>query len=103
MPAAPLLRFTRANARIRAKGIPFDLAREGGHSNFRVVHAEDLTGREIQRALIEARSALARDLGALWLTSETNPDTAEGPNLSRRNMLRCGFEELFQRPQYVKG
>ena len=48
------VRFTRANARIRAKGIPFDLAREGGHSNFRVVHAEDLTGREIQRALIEA-------------------------------------------------
>lgn len=31
-----------------------DLAREGGHSARRVVHAADLTGREVQRALLEA-------------------------------------------------
>ncbi|HOO90497.1 MAG TPA: L-aspartate oxidase [Syntrophales bacterium] len=31
----------------------FDLGREGGHSRRRVLHAEDLTGREIERALIE--------------------------------------------------
>lgn len=30
------------------------LGREGGHSYNRVVHAEDLTGREIERALLEA-------------------------------------------------
>ncbi len=29
----------------------FDLGREGGHSMRRVLHAEDLTGREIERAL----------------------------------------------------
>jgi L-aspartate oxidase len=47
-------RFTRADASARAHGIPFDLAREGGHSDSRIVHARDGTGREIQRALIEA-------------------------------------------------
>ncbi len=31
----------------------YDLGREGGHSCRRVLHAEDLTGREIERALIE--------------------------------------------------
>ncbi len=32
----------------------FDLGREGGHSTNRVVHAADLTGREIERALLAA-------------------------------------------------
>jgi len=30
----------------------FDLGREGGHSTRRIVHAKDLTGREIERALV---------------------------------------------------
>ena len=29
-----------------------DLGKEGGHSNRRVIHAKDLTGREIERALL---------------------------------------------------
>jgi L-aspartate oxidase len=32
----------------------FDLGREGGHMRHRVVHWEDITGREIQRALLDA-------------------------------------------------
>ncbi|MCX6826507.1 MAG: L-aspartate oxidase [candidate division Zixibacteria bacterium] len=32
----------------------FDLGREGGHSTNRVVHAADLTGREIERALLNS-------------------------------------------------
>ncbi len=35
-------------------GPGLDLTREGGHSARRVVHAEDVTGREVQRALIAA-------------------------------------------------
>lgn len=35
-------------------GAPLDLGREGGHSHNRIVHARDLTGREIERALLDA-------------------------------------------------
>ena len=36
---------------------PFELGREGGHSNRRVVHHRDMTGAEIERALIESVEA----------------------------------------------
>ncbi|RII31276.1 MAG: L-aspartate oxidase [Geobacter sp.] len=35
-------------------GKDYDLTREGGHSARRILHAEDITGREIERALVEA-------------------------------------------------
>jgi len=35
-------------------GASYDLTREGGHSARRILHAEDITGREIERALVEA-------------------------------------------------
>ncbi len=37
--------------------IVYDLGQEGGHSRRRVLHAADLTGREIERALIEKAGA----------------------------------------------
>lgn len=56
---------TEGPERIReliAMGASFDhgedgnlhLAREGGHSHHRIVHAADMTGREIERALLKA-------------------------------------------------
>jgi L-aspartate oxidase len=36
----------------------YDLGREGGHSHRRVLHAQDLTGQEIMRALTAAAAAL---------------------------------------------
>lgn len=36
------------------QGDAYDLTREGGHSARRILHAEDITGREIERALVEA-------------------------------------------------
>ena len=38
----------------------FDLTREGGHSARRVIHAGDITGREVQRALVAAVEAQPR-------------------------------------------
>jgi L-aspartate oxidase len=40
------------------RGDSFDLGREGGHSTARVVHASDITGREIERALLAACHAM---------------------------------------------
>jgi L-aspartate oxidase len=42
-------RFTMKNGKL-------DLAKEGGHSTNRIVHAADLTGREVERALLTAVS-----------------------------------------------
>ncbi|MBI5637332.1 MAG: L-aspartate oxidase [Nitrospinae bacterium] len=44
-------RFTRQDG---GPGAPLSLHREGGHSKRRIIHTEDLTGREIERALIAA-------------------------------------------------
>lgn len=40
---------------------PYDLGREGGHSMRRVLHAKDLTGKEIERALNE-KAALTKNI-----------------------------------------
>ncbi|GAB4259698.1 L-aspartate oxidase [Deferrisoma sp.] len=33
-------------------GVPYDLGQEGGHSHRRIVHARDMTGREVEQALL---------------------------------------------------
>ena len=38
----------------RIQGEDYHLSREGGHSRDRILHANDLTGREIERAMLEA-------------------------------------------------
>jgi L-aspartate oxidase len=44
-----------ARAGVQAEnGSSLDLTREGGHTKRRVVHAGDVTGREVQRVLVEA-------------------------------------------------
>lgn len=56
------------------------LAREGGHSHHRIVHAADMTGREIERALLEAVvndpniSVFEHHFAIDLLTSQEGPD-----------------------------
>ena len=51
-------RFTRVeNTGTDDNELEYDLGQEGGHSHRRVLHAQDLTGREIMRALTEAAAA----------------------------------------------
>jgi L-aspartate oxidase len=47
-------RFSSTNGKDGDPDATLDLTREGGHSARRVVHAGDITGREVQRALVEA-------------------------------------------------
>ena len=41
------------NAQQASKSPRLDLGREGGHSKSRIVHAEDMTGKELERVLVE--------------------------------------------------
>ncbi len=45
------VRFTHRKGK---KNSEYDLAREGGHSARRIIHAQDLTGQEVERALVQA-------------------------------------------------
>lgn len=36
-----------------AQGAAFDLGREGGHSRNRIIHTQDMTGREVERVLLQ--------------------------------------------------
>jgi L-aspartate oxidase len=79
-------------------GGALSLGREGGHSRRRIVHAADLTGRVIERALLEALAALANvelfeDHQAVDLLVGRDPGTG-GPRCAGAKILtRHGGEE----------
>ncbi len=76
-------RFTNKNGKL-------DLAREGGHSKNRIVHAADLTGREVERALIDAVNErgnieFIENVLAIDLLTEHNVHRLRNEPLDNRN------------------
>ena len=58
-------------------------------------------GRGAQTALLSRRLHDARTLGCAWVTADTQPETADRPNPSYRNMCRAGMSVLYHRPKYL--
>ncbi len=92
-------KFTRKNGK-------WDLAREGGHSKPRILHAADLTGREIERALIDEVNSkenikIIENTLAIDLITEHNVHQLKDQQLNNRNcwgayVLDCGSGEVLK-------
>ncbi|HEY3856593.1 MAG TPA: L-aspartate oxidase [Verrucomicrobiae bacterium] len=67
-----------------------DLGREGGHSKRRILHAKDITGREIERALLSAVAAqtnievLENHIAIDLITTQKMPGKIAGPRPENR-------------------
>ena len=83
-----------------------DLAREGGHSMPRIVHAKDLTGREVERALIakvldSKNIRIIENAVAIDLITEHNVKKLKEEPLKNRNcwgayVLCCTSDEVIK-------
>ena len=77
-------------AQFTMKDGKLDLAREGGHSWPRIVHAKDLTGKEVERALVTKVNNIKNirvieNSLAIDLITEHNIPTLKNTPLNRRN------------------
>ena len=76
-------KFTKKNGE-------FDLVREGGHSMARILHAADLTGKEIERALIDTVNQhknikVIENSSTIDLITEHNIEQLKSSKLENRN------------------
>ncbi len=77
-----------------------DLGREGGHSKRRILHAKDMTGREIERALL---AAAARQPNIRFLENHIAIDLITTQKLGGSGPNRClGAYVLDKRTQRVR-
>lgn len=47
------VKFSRSEGEHQSPGTEYDLGREGGHSENRVIHADDMTGRAMEQVLVD--------------------------------------------------
>ncbi len=79
------IRFTEREVPRSGGMKEFDLGKEGGHSKRRVLHAQDITGREIERALLDAAEhesniQIFENHVAIDLVTSQKLQGDEGPN-----------------------
>lgn len=87
-------------------GLTLDLGREGGHSRKRIVHAQDMTGREIERVLVnrvvaDNRIALFEDHIAIDLLTQSTRIRRGVVTASREDSC-CGAYVLDRKTHEVK-
>ena len=91
--------FTHKNGKL-------DLAKEGGHSMPRIVHAKDLTGKEVERALVESvmnhknirviENAIAIDLITEHNVKKTKEEPLKNRNCWGAYVLCCSENEVIK-------
>jgi L-aspartate oxidase len=84
----------------RGPGGEFDLGREGGHSERRIIHANDITGREVERALLAACDekkgiTFFPQTAAIDVIQDRRTGRAEGRCVGAYALLSNGQIELF--------
>jgi L-aspartate oxidase len=90
----------------RRKDGRLDLAKEGGHSMARIVHAKDLTGKEVEQVLIEnvlnhPNITVLENAVAIDLITEHNIEKLKDATLKNRNcwgayILLCKNNEVIK-------
>src|SRR5215469_9925556 len=78
----------------------FDLTREGGHSERRIIHANDITGREVERALLAAcdekqNITFFPNTAAIDLIQDRRSGRRQGRCLGAYALLATGQIETF--------
>ncbi len=77
---------------VKEKGGELSLGREGGHSKRRVAHAYDLTGKEIERALIESvagKDGISLYENHMCIDLLTEGKKGPGDQLGQRKCVGC--------------
>ncbi|MGA2853495.1 MAG: L-aspartate oxidase, partial [Verrucomicrobiota bacterium] len=96
------MKFSERDAPSEDGGRELDLGREGGHSKRRILHAKDMTGREVERALLNAVSKqpniqIFENHIAIDLITSRKLEKAEGGRRKAEMQNRCLGAYVFDR------
>ena len=94
------MKFSERDAPDEDGGKELDLGREGGHSKRRILHAKDVTGREIERALL---NAAARQPNIQIFENHLAIDLITGQKLGYVGANRCLGAYVFDKKPTASG
>ena len=88
------MKFSEREAPAEDGGKELDLGKEGGHSKRRILHAQDVTGREIERALL---NAVARQPNIQMFENHIAIDLITSQKLGHAGANRCRGAYVFDK------